>query len=133
MMKDALDRVFENAGISDTQMESKVYKTVKQLVEEHPEVLISSVCGNLDGAIERAADLCEALRQQHGEALDEYIRDETKRDAVRVFGSALRIVQNTFGADKMTDEVITKAIEAASYMAYRAIMGEAATPYVKRV
>lgn len=127
-MKDSLDKVFENAGVSDNQMTSQTYKTIKQIVAEHPEILISRVCGNLDSAIERAVSLTDELGARTSDALMRYISDTDLKNAVACFNSTLTITQEVFGEENMTEAVICKAIEAGSYIAYRAIMGEAQQP-----
>ena len=45
-------------------------------------------------------------------------------NALLAFGECLRIVHKEFGDENMTQEVMQAAISAASYMAWRSIMGE---------
>lgn len=127
-MKDSLDKVFEAAGISENQMTSQSYRTVKQVIQDHPEILISRVCGNLDDALESAVRLKDELKARTSDALMRYISDPDLKNAVACFNSTLTITQEVFGEENMTEAVICKAIEAGSYIAYRAIMGEAQQP-----
>ena len=132
-MCDTFDEAMAKEGINGTMRKSTAYLAVKRAILKHPEYFVGMDIGeDLGSAMTEAANLCDALRKQHGVCVDDYIHNEANRDAVRVFNSTLHIVQNTFGADKMTDEVIKKAIEAGSYMAYRSIMGEAVPPSNRR-
>lgn len=127
-MKDSLDKVFEAAGITENQMTSQSYRTVKQVIQEHPEILISRVCGDLDDALESAVRLKDELKARTSDALMRYISDSDMRNAVACFNSTLTITKEVFGEENMTETVMCKAIEAGSYIAYRAIMGEAQQP-----
>lgn len=52
------------------------------------------------------------------------INDPKSIDAVNVFTRVLQSAVDVLGDDKMTEAVCCKAIEAASYGAWRSIMGE---------
>lgn len=57
-------------------------------------------------------------------------------NALLAFGECLRIVHKEFGDENMTQEVMQAAISAASYMAWRSIMGESKTmipPGVRKI
>lgn len=130
-MEDALDKKFENLGITYEQRKTGVYNSLKEVIKEHPEALLSIICGDLDSAIIQAVHLTEELKTRTSDALMRYISDTDLKNAVACFNSTLTITQDVFGEENMTEAVICKAIEAGSYIAYRAIMGEAQQP-VKR-
>ena len=58
------------------------------------------------------------------EARQNIINDPKSIDAVNVFTRVLQSAVDVLGDDKMTEAVCCKAIEAASYGAWRSIMGE---------
>lgn len=124
-MYDKFDNAMIDAGATYTDISTKAYQRVKLALAKNPEIIIGE---NLGDAMQAAAELAKALKQQCGAAKDIYISDTTLQNAVASFTATLRAVQNTFGKESMTEAVICKAIEAGSYIGYRAIMGEAAQP-----
>ena len=52
-----------------------------------------------------------------------YVKDEHIRDGIAAYKEMLHVTRDVFGDDAMTDDVICKAIEAASYGMWRSIMG----------
>ena len=123
MRSDQLDRAFIEAGVTQNDITTRAYARVKEAIAEHPDIIIGETFGD---ALKEAARLTETLKKQCGTARENAIADRDRRDAVNCFSAALHMVRETFGAEAMTEAVICKAIEAGSFIAYRAIMGEAA-------
>jgi len=125
-MKDCMDKVLQEAsGLTDAQMASGAYRAIKQMLEDRPDIIIGA---DLGGAMREAAELAKELKARKSDALMRYISDSDLKNAVACFNSTLTITQEVFGEENMTEAVICKAIEAGSYIAYRAIMGEAQQP-----
>ena len=124
-MKDYMDKVFSEAGLTDAQMTTNTYRAIKQVVQDRPDVVIGTELGQ---AMKEAAALANELKARKSDALMRYISDSDLKNAVACFNSTLTITQEVFGEENMTEAVICKAIEAGSYIAYRAIMGEAQQP-----
>jgi sulfite reductase alpha subunit-like flavoprotein len=124
-MKDYMDKVFSEAGVTDAQMTTNTYRAIKQVVQNRPDVIIGTELGQ---AMKEAAALANELKARKSDALMRYISDSDLKNAVACFNSTLTITQEVFGEENMTEAVICKAIEAGSYIAYRAIMGEAQQP-----
>jgi sulfite reductase alpha subunit-like flavoprotein len=124
-MKDYMDKVFSEAGLTDAQMTTNTYRAIKQVVQDRPDVIIGTELGQ---AMKEAAALANELKARKSDALMRYISDSDLKNAVACFNSTLTITQEVFGEENMTEAVICKAIEAGSYIAYRAIMGEAQQP-----
>jgi sulfite reductase alpha subunit-like flavoprotein len=124
-MKDYMDKVFSEAGVTDAQMTTNTYRAIKQVVQDRPDVIIGTELGQ---AMKEAAALANELKARKSDALMRYISDSDLKNAVACFNSTLTITQEVFGEENMTEAVICKAIEAGSYIAYRAIMGEAQQP-----
>ena len=57
------------------------------------------------------------------EAVTSFIDDRAVRDSVLAYGYMLKVTKELFGEENLTEAVMVKAIEAASYAAYGAIMG----------
>ena len=125
MRMDDFDKAMAEAGVSANDRTTKAYERIKKCVMDNPEILIGESLGE---TLNRAASLAKELEKQTGGAIMQYIDDRDIRNALAGFNSALSAVKNAFGEEKMTEAVICKAIEAGSYIAYRTIMGEAATP-----
>lgn len=119
---DALDRAFMASGVTNNDIITKAYERTKAAVLKNPDIIIGETFG---GALNEAAKWSKALKEQCGAAKESYIDDRDLKNAVACFNATLNMVKNTFGEENMTEAVICKAIEAGSYLGYRAIMGEA--------
>lgn len=126
MFVDTTDKAFIDAGLDSRVVETKTYQNIKKILSDNPDIIIGETLG---GAIKEAWALADELKVRTSDALMRYISDHDLKDAVACFNSTLTITKEVFGEEKMTEAVICKAIEAGSYIAYRAIMGEAATPF----
>ena len=119
---DNFDSAMLEAGATYADINTKAYNRIKAAIQGHPEIVIGESLGD---AMKEAANLVKALEQQCGNARETYISDTNLKNAVASFNATLNMVKNTFGLEAMTEAVICKAIEAGSYIGYRAIMGEA--------
>lgn len=83
---------------------------------------------NMDIDIRAMKSDCEQLHAMldnaKTNARQDIINDPKSIDAVNVFTRVLQSAVDVLGDDKMTEAVCCKAIEAASYGAWRSIMGE---------
>lgn len=122
---DEIDKAMSAAGVSTNDRNTKAYERIKQAIKGNPEIIIGA---NLGESLVKAAELAHKLDVLSEGTNVRYIDDRDIRNAVAAFNSTLNITKDIFGEDKMTEAVICKAIEAGSYIAYRAIMGDASTP-----
>lgn len=113
-------------------LERAAYERIKKVFSDNPELASECVGEDLGCTIKQARLLADELKTKNADQLMRYIRDEKTRDAVAAFNATLTVTQDVFGKENMTESVICKAIEAGSYVAYRAIMGEATPVPVKR-
>lgn len=125
MRMDTFDKAMTDAGVTSADIYTKAYERVKKAIQDNPEIIIGESLGD---ALKEAATISEALKKQTSGARLEYISNRDLVDAVACFANTLKVTQGIFGPEAMTESVICKAIEAGSYIAYRAIMGEASTP-----
>jgi hypothetical protein len=122
---DEIDKAMSAAGVSTNDRNTKAYERIKQAIKGNPEIIIGAGLGE---SLVKAAELAHKLDVLSEGTNVRYIDDRDIRNAVAAFNTTLNITKDIFGEDKMTEAVICKAIEAGSYIAYRAIMGEASTP-----
>ena len=121
---DNMDKAFAQAGITANERSTKAYEKIKEAIKNNPEIIIGESLGD---ALNEAAKISKLLKSQTLQARSGIISDSDTRDAVAAFMAVLDGVKATFGSENMSETVICKAIEAGSYVAYRRIMGEAAT------
>lgn len=62
---------------------------------------------------------------------NDHFHDPKAIDSVIAFRQTLEAVKQVFGEENLTEQVMINAIDAASYISVRTIMGEA-TPLVER-
>ncbi len=122
---DELDKAMSAAGVSANDRNTKAYERIKQAIKGNPEIIIGADLGE---SLTEAAKLARKLDALSTGTNIRYIDDSDIRNAVAAFNTTLNITQTVFGKENMTEAVICKAIEAGSYIAYRAIMGEAQPP-----
>lgn len=84
---------------------------------------LKRVKSNLDETMQRARDIDIDLAKTVSDANKISITDKTIKDAVIAYRTILEITQNVFGENMMTADVIVSAINAASYIGWRSIMG----------
>ena len=113
------------AGVQTGDRCTKAYERVKKAVKEHPEIIIGADLGE---TLIEATKLTNALKEQMITGKIQYIDDREIKNAVNAFTATINNVRQIFGEENMTEAVMCKAIEAGSYIAYRAIMGEEKQP-----
>lgn len=99
------------------------YKTVGQQAYEQGK--------ELEKIIETAKTICSPQDMEWAKAY-QWISEKKSADAVLAFRLTLEAVKQVFGEENLTVEVMNKAIEAGSYIGWRAVMGEAANTVIKR-
>lgn len=124
MKESEFDKLMADNGISKSIMQGTAYPQIKKIITEHPEYCLA----DYPQVIADAAKLLEAVNESVGSLKLEYIQNADTRDSILAYKNMLQATKDVFGEDKMTPEVITAAIQAASYTAYRNIMGQAAGP-----
>lgn len=77
----------------------------------------------LNRAIAEAGRQLDDLRKQTAGIKDAKINSPELRDAVMAYAATINATQEIFGEANMTQEVMTAAINAGSYIAWRGIMG----------
>ena len=86
-----------------------------------------SMNGRLKGSINAAQGVCNDVDERMkelGVAADEIsVKDPLVRDAINAYTLVLMRTKQVFGDDNMTESVMEKAIEAASYGMWSSIMG----------
>lgn len=111
--------MIEEAWVDDEAVKSATVKA--RLNEMSGEVATAQKAVNrLEGRIseyERKLRLADQSISEH------IITDSDTIDGLIAYERVLRSVKDVFGEEKMTEEVICKAIEAASYGMWRSIMG----------
>lgn len=123
-MMDSFDKAIRAAGVSDKKMMTDTYREVKEVVMKNPEVALA----DCPEKIKEAASLLQELREMIHETNDHCaIQDRELRESVLAYGDMLAATKNVFGEENMTESVMVAAIQAASYTAYRNIMGQAAS------
>jgi 3-phosphoglycerate kinase len=125
MWIDDLDIALSSAGVTTNDRNTKAYERIKKAIKDNPEIIIGSDLGE---ALANAAKMAKELKVLSTGTNIKYIDDKDIRNAVAAFNTTLNVTKDVFGEKNMTEAVICKAIEAGSYIAYRAIMGEAAAP-----
>lgn len=125
MFNDSTDKAFIDAGLDSRVVETKTYQSIKKILKDNPDIIVGETLGD---AMKEAWSLADELKARTSDALMRYISDTDLKNAVACYNSTLTITQEVFGEENMTEAVICKAIEAGSYIAYRAIMGEAQQP-----
>lgn len=123
---DNYDKAMSEAGVDANTRETKAYSRIKQACQKNPEIFIGE---SLSDTLKEAAIIAGELKKLTAESDWQCIPDADLRNALSCYNATLTITKSIFGKESMTEAVICKAIEAGSYIAYRAIMGEAATPY----
>lgn len=105
------------------------YDTVKKAVEDiakkadRAEVKVSSVSGYLENC-EKRIDKLESKVTAYEEGVSkEIVTDSKLLDTLNFYTALLSRTQAVFGAEKMTEPVIVKLLETASYGIWRSIMG----------
>jgi hypothetical protein len=126
MFNDSTDKAFIDAGLDSRVVETKTYQNIKKILKDNPDIIVGETLGD---AMKEAWSLADELKARTSDALMRYISDTDLKNAVACYNSTLTITKEVFVEENMTEAVICKAIEAGSYIAYRAIMGEAATSY----
>lgn len=85
------------------------------------------VRSKLASDVDAARSVCENVTERTKElnaAVDEVsVKDPLVRDAINAYTLVLMRTKQVFGDDNMTEGVMEKAIEAASYGMWRSIMG----------
>ena len=115
------DRVMAEHGLSATYLKSISYQKVKEAFIDKPEVVFAEF---LDDEFKRGEELLGKLKKYRTTDVN-LIKSPDTVDSVIAFNAVIKSVQDTFGEEKMTEAVMCKAIEAASYLGYRTIMGQA--------
>ena len=77
----------------------------------------------LDKAVADARAQLSDLKQQTAGIKDAKINNAETRDAVMAYAAVLNATKEIFGNENLTVEVMTAAINAGSYIAWRGIMG----------
>lgn len=124
-MKDNFDKTMQQvAGLTEKNIMTDTYDKMKCAILNNPEVMLADCPDN----IVKAAKLLAELRQTLHFAEDyQVLFDKDLRDSVLAYGNMLQATKNIFGEEKMTENVMIAAIQAASYTAYRNVMGPAAS------
>lgn len=78
---------------------------------------------NLNAAITEAKNELHDLSEQTRFTKTVKVSDSKTRDAVLAYASVLNFTKDIFGEENMTESVMTSAIKAGSFMAWRSIMG----------
>lgn len=124
-----LDEVLEQAHLSDQQLNSQTIKEIRRVLRDQD----ISVAGECDRALKEALDaykqltgLCQtsvrnynALEAMVRSAREFVITDDDTLNGLHAYEQMLSATVMTFGLDHMTEAVMCKAIEAASYGMWR--------------
>lgn len=128
-MKDNFDKAMETmAGFTPKNFQTDTYSKMKEAILNDPELVLADCPNNIKLAATLLKDLKDITY-----CTSEYktIKDADLRDSVLAYGNMLQATKNIFGEENMTENVMIAAIQAASYTAYRNVMGPAASS-VKR-
>ena len=123
-MMDNFDKAIKAAGVSDKKMMTDTYRDVKEVIMNNPEVALADCPENIKTAASLLKELREIVRELPDHCM---IQDRDLRESVLAYGDMLAATKNVFGEENMTESVMVAAIQAASYTAYRNIMGQAAS------
>lgn len=123
-MKDNFDKTMQQvAGLTEKNIMTDTYDKMKSAILNDPEVMLADCPDNIVKAAKLLAELRQTLY-----FTNEYqiIMDKDLRESVLAYGNMLQATKNIFGEENMTENVMIAAIQAASYTAYRNVMGPAA-------
>ena len=109
---DALRKELDRKGASSTQKNSSTVRMIAELIDD----------GRIDG-LEDPREAAKRLWWLVERATDCSIKDERSREGVNVYSTVLERTKDVVGTD-MTEAIWIKTIEAASYAAWRSIMGQ---------
>lgn len=119
---DAMDDALLQAGVTRNDMTTNAYANIKRAIEEHPEIALAKY----PELIKDAEEILSELRRYVTSKDAFRISERKTTDALIAYRIVLQNTKEIFGEEKLTENVMMKAIEAASYIGYRSIMGEAA-------
>ena len=108
---DALKKELDRKGASNAQKNSTTVRMIAELIDD----------GRIDG-LEDPREAAERLWWLVGRATDCSINDKQSREGVNVYSTILERTKAVVDSD-MTEAIWIKTIEAASYAAWRSIMG----------
>lgn len=131
-------------GATDANLKARVVDMMEEIVAEHNGECPKGATGvaeklqksldnarerekeanyNLANALQEARDLVEKLEEQNALIEHGSVCDDKDVEALNVFGAAIDAAKNRVPTALLTESVMECIIQAASYMAWRSIMG----------
>lgn len=131
-MGKSLQELANEAELTSVQLSSKIYRQLLDVAagESISEIkTIERECDSTDKRIESinrelksvAANLSRAETRVN--RISTVIDDKATMNGLMAYREVLQATLDVFGEDRVTESVAIKAIEAASYCAWRSIMG----------
>ena len=125
-LKSKVVTLMEDSMIDDEALRSETVR--KELAELHRQTKdagsqTEKYRRSLYLAQKEMSDLRKNIQAANTFAIDSVISNESVKDGVIAYKRMLESTRDVFGADAMTEEVVCKAIEAASYGMWRSVMG----------
>ena len=140
----SLHEILDNAGASGQVKQSKAAMIIENALTDREistsqtaRTLINSLAAKVQNAESRlyriedfleadarkAAEIRQSVKEFDKGIAQQIIEDRNLKDGLVVYGRMLATTREVFGEDNMTEQVICKAIEAASYGMWRSVMG----------
>lgn len=138
-------------GASSIQLSSKTMEMVEEILAEDAGVITPTVENYMKNLEQKADKITQRMTETNSKILriqanisnmekdvsavndsvkdfvkgnkDKVVEDKKLKDAILAYHQILAITIDSFGADKMTEGVMVKAIEAGSYAFWRSVMG----------
>lgn len=133
-----LKTVLKEIGATNQQLASPVVALCEKalteredFVSEITESRAKEICDNFSAAQKTLIEIGVRLENIESQT-SSTIRNQDVRDSVIAYRNVLKTTKEIFGVD-CTQEVICKAIEAGSYIAWRGIMGPKQEGVTRRI
>jgi hypothetical protein len=146
MMADDLRSKLRDLGANEQQLNSKIVDMIENswfddeamksaTVKEQIADIVKKgdkLQRKMDTIERRTTEYENNLRLANQSIAEHVITDKSTIDGILTYRKMLEATVDVFGAEKMTDEVICKAVESASYGMWRSIMGSKDNNYRSR-
>ena len=124
-------------GLTDQQLNSKAVSCMEDIIIKKNDAVDQMAFDKLNEQIKKSADILarsEAMMKRADNAINEYakyaeslkecaITNPNTRDALNLYTAILSTTKDIFGEEKLTEAVMVKLLETASYGIWRTIMG----------
>lgn len=124
-------------GLTDQQLNSKAVVCMEDIITRKNDAVDQMAFDKLNEQVRKSTEILaksEAMMKRADNAINEYakyaeslkecaITNPNTRDALNLYTAILSTTKDIFGEEKLTEAVMVKLLETASYGIWRSIMG----------